>query len=153
METPTANTGMSTPHGRAFRRILVGYDGSREAQGAFRTAIALGEEVDGDVRVLLVVRPPAHVETPEELSNAAAAERDNVSQGLERLLESGSGRRPDTQVVFADDPSKAIAEHAEEHGFDIVVVGMHGREQAKHRGIGHSLETLLRRRPCPVLVV
>jgi nucleotide-binding universal stress UspA family protein len=138
---------------QAFRRILVGYDGSREAQDALRAAVALAEEIDGDVRVLLVVRPPAHVETPEELSSAASAERDNLSQGLDTLLRPGPGRMPETRVVFADDPARAIAQHAEVHGFDLVVVGRHGREQVTHRGIGQVLESLLRHHPCPVLVV
>ena len=145
--------GMATARARAFRRILVGYDGSREAQEALRTAVALGEEVDGDVRVLLVVRPPAHVETPEELARAEAAERDNLSDGLSELLAPGQRRLPDTRVVFADEPAKAIAAHAEDHGFDLVVVGCHGREHATHRGIGQSVEALLRHHPCPILVV
>jgi nucleotide-binding universal stress UspA family protein len=149
----SAVAGGGPPRARAFRRILVGYDGSREAQDALRAAVALAEEVDGDVRVLLVIRPIAHVETPEELASAAAAERDNLSQGLEALLQPGLGRVPETRVVFADDPARAIAAHAGEHGFDLVVVGCHGREQATHRGIGQALESLLRRHPCPVLVV
>lgn len=153
METPSATMGGSGAHGHAFRRILVGYDGSTEAQGALRVAVALADEVDGDVRVLLVVRPPAHVETPEELESAEAAERDNLSQGLPGILQPGQRRMPDTRVVFADDPARALAEHAEEHGFDLVVVGSHGREQSTHRGLGQSVEALLRRHPCPVLVV
>ncbi|MDA8311346.1 MAG: universal stress protein [Actinomycetota bacterium] len=139
--------------GRAFRRILVGYDGSKEAQEALRTAVALGAEVDGEVRVLLVIRPRPHAETPQELANAASAERDNLSQGLEALLEREEGRVADIRAVFADDPARAIAEHAEEHGFDMVVVGCHGREHLAHRGVGQSLEALLLHHPCPVLVV
>ena len=149
----SAVTAGGSPRARAFRRLLVGYDGSKAAQEALRTAVALAEEIDGDVRVLLVVRPPAHVETPEELASAAAAERDNLSRGLEALLQPGLGRVPETRVVFADDPARAIAEHAEVHGFDLVVVGCHGREQATHRGMGQALESLLRHHPCPVLVV
>lgn len=152
-QTSKATTGTAGAKGRAFRRILVGFDGSTEAQEALRTAIALGDEVDGDVRTLLVVRPPAHVETPEELASAAAAERDNLSQGLSALLEPGRRHRLDTRVVFADDPARALAEHAEQHGFDMVVVGVRGREHTTHRGIGHSVEGLLRSHPCPVLVV
>lgn len=144
---------MSALRGRAFRRILVGYDGSEEAQDALRTAIALAEEVDGDVYVLVVVRPPAHAETPEELARAEAAERDHLSEGLQRLVGPEHGRTQSTKVVFADDPARAIAQHAEEHGFDLVVVGNHGRERPTHRGLGRSVEGLLARHPCPVLVV
>jgi nucleotide-binding universal stress UspA family protein len=46
-----------------------------------------------------------------------------------------------------------VTRYVEEHGFDLVVVGSHGREQMTHRGIGHSLEAILKRQPCPVLVV
>ena len=145
--------GGRPPRARAFRRILVGYDGSKEAQDALRAAVALSEEIDGDVRVLLVGRPPARGETPGELASAASAERDRLSQGLEALLHPGVGGAPETRVVFADDPARAIAEHAEVHGFDLIVVGCHGREQATHRGIGQALEALLRHHSCPVLVV
>ncbi len=151
--TSTVTTGRPAGHGRAYRRILVGFDGSREAQQALRAALALAEEVEGEVRALLVVRPPAHVETPEELAGAASAERDNLSQGLSDVLEPGQQDKLDVRVVFADDPARALAEHAERRGFDIVVVGMHGREHTTHGGIGRSLEALLQYHPCPVLVV
>ena len=91
--------------GGMFRRVLVGFDGSAEAQRALRVALALATDLQGEAHVLLVVRPPAHAETPEE------------------------------------------------HGFDLVVVGDHGREQTTHRGIGQSVQALLRNHPCPVLVV
>ncbi|MHB1583686.1 MAG: universal stress protein [Acidimicrobiales bacterium] len=135
-----------------FRRILVGFDGSSEAQHALRVAIALAADVRGEARVLLVVRPTAHAETPEERALADVAERENLSRGLAALHPS---RQPEvsTEVVVADDPGDALADYAAEHGFDVVVVGGHGREQTTHRGIGQSLEALLRRQPCPVLVV
>jgi len=140
--------------GGVFRRILVGYDGSSEARAALRIAIALAADLDGGVHALSVVRPPAHVETPEERKRAIEAERDNLSQGLLDIAHQTPYRlEVTTAVVFADDPAKAIAIYASEHGFDLVVVGVHGREQMAHRGIGHSLDALLRHLPCPVLVV
>ncbi len=139
--------------GGVFRRILVGFDGSKDAQGALRAAMALGAEIGGDVRVLLVVRPPAHAETPEELASAEAAERDNLSRGLLAFDDTTSGPAIDIKVVFRDDPARALAEHAEEHGFDLVVVGCHGRDHVMHRRLGTSVEALLRSHPCPVLVV
>jgi nucleotide-binding universal stress UspA family protein len=140
--------------GGVFRRILVGYDGSKEARRALNVAVSLAADLHGEAHVLLVVRPPAHVETPEERTRAAEAERENLSAGL-------AGDRDHhpaitdaaTHVVFADDPAEAVTRYVEEHGFDLVVVGGHGREQMTHRGIGHSLEAILKRQPCPVLVV
>lgn len=140
--------------GGVFRRILVGYDGSEEARRALRVAISLATDLDGEVHGLLVVRPPAHVETPLELERAAEAERGNLSMGLSHIWSQAEQKfELATHVVFADDPAKAIGAYVEEHGFDLIVVGGHGREQMTHRGTGHSLEALLRHNPCPILVV
>ena len=145
--------GPAMERSRMFSRVLVGYDGSDGAQGALRVGTALAADLGADLRVLVVARPPAHAETAEELEQAEVAERESLSLGL---AVPGLGRPGasdlDVRVVFADDPAKALAEHAEEHGFDLVVVGRHGREQGTHRGIGHSLDELLKRAGFPVLV-
>ena len=137
-----------------FRHILVGFDGSSDAKLALRVAVTLSSELGGEVRVLTVVRLPAHAETDEELERAADAEKENLSRGLSRVWE---GYRPScdvtTDVTYADDAAYSIAHYAEEHGFDLIVLGGHGREQIAHRGVGRSLEALLRHRSCPVLVV
>jgi nucleotide-binding universal stress UspA family protein len=148
------STEVPSKNGGVFRRILVGYDGSTEAQRALHIANALAADVSGEAHVLLVVRPGAHAETTEERERALTAEQDNLSKGLSALLgENGRGWAVTTEAIYADDPAQALAAHAAEHGFDLVVVGSHGREQSTHRGIGRSLEELLRHHPCPVLVV
>jgi nucleotide-binding universal stress UspA family protein len=140
--------------GGVFRRVLVGYDGSTEAQRALQVAIALAADLRGEAHVLLVIRPGAHAETPEEHDRAIEAERQNLSQGLSRVgNQTQWAWEISSELVYSDDPALAIATHAEEHGFDLIVVGGHGREQMMHRGIGKSLEALLRHHPCPVLVV
>jgi nucleotide-binding universal stress UspA family protein len=140
--------------GGVFRRILVGYDGSTEAQHALQVAAALAADLQGETYVLLVIRPGAHAETTEERERALEAERSNLSKGLNSVYtQSQHPWGVSTEAVYADEPARAIASYAEEHGFDLVVVGGHGREQVTHRGIGRSLEALLRHHPCPVLVV
>jgi nucleotide-binding universal stress UspA family protein len=140
--------------GGMFRRILVGFDGSEEAQRALRVALALAADLNGEVQVLLVIRPSAHTETPEERASATEAERENLSLGLADVKAQTQGSWDlTTHTVVADNPAKAIGEHAAMHGFDLVVVGGHGRERVTHGGIGRSVEELLRQHPCPVLVV
>lgn len=141
-------------HGRGatFRRVLVGFDGSTAAQHALRAAVALATDLGGEAHVLLVVRPPAHTETAEERELAAEAEKENLSSGLSDLVTT-STPEISTDVVYADDPGRALAVYAAEHGFDVVVVGGHGRDQMTHRGMGQSVEALLRDHPCPVLVI
>jgi len=145
---------LGSAHGGVFRHILVGFDGSSEAQRALHVATALAADLGGEAHVLLVVRPGAHAETQEERDRAIAAERENLSRGLRGIENQTQGRfEISAEVIYSDDPAVALGHYAEEHGFDIMVVGGHGREQATHRGIGKSLEVLLRHHSCPVLVV
>lgn len=139
-------------HGGMFRRVLAGYDGSPEARHALRVALALAADVRGEVCILIVVRNPAHSETPEERARAAEEAKEDLSRGLSDFH---LPEHPDVsiEVVHADDAAHAIAAYAGEHGFDVVVVGGHGREHVMHRGLGKSVEALLRDHPCPVLVV
>jgi nucleotide-binding universal stress UspA family protein len=135
--------------GGSFRRLLVGYDGSQDAQRALRAANALARGLNGEVHVLVAVRHPAHTETPAETASAAEAERTRLTRGL---AEAGGAGLP-LHVVDSDDPARALAEHAGRHGFDLVVVGRHGNESATHRGAGRCPEALLRNHLCPVVVV
>jgi len=146
--------GSGAGTGGVFRRVLVGYDGSPDARRALGVGLALAADLGGRARVLIAIRPPAHVETAEERARAAEAERATLVQGLEQAgHRAQDGNELSSEVVFADDPATAIAAYAAEHGFDVIVVGGHGREHATHRGMGRSVETLLRHHPCPILVV
>ena len=135
--------------GGSFRRLLVGYDGSHDAQRALRAATALARGLNGDVHVLVAVHRPAHTETPAEAARATESEQARLTSGL---AEAGGSGLP-LHVVNADDPAAALAEHAERHGFDLIVVGAHGNERVTHHGMGHCPEALLRHHPCPVVVV
>lgn len=151
--TNESSGGGGAPSGM-FRRVLVGFDGSSEARRAFRVARSLAADLGGDVHVLLVVKPRAHAETTEERQAALQEEQASLSQGLG--AEQSTDARdttPISHVVFDNNPAMAIAQFAKEHGFDLIVVGTHGREQMMHRGVGHSLEALIRTHQCPVLVV
>ncbi|MDH2903772.1 MAG: universal stress protein [Actinomycetota bacterium] len=137
-----------------FRRLLVGFDGSNEARRAFRVARSLAADVGGDVHVLLIVKPRAHAETTQERQVVLQEEQANLSRGLD--AEKSTDARdatPFSHVVFDNNPANAIVQFAKEHGFDLIVVGTHGQEQMMHRGVGHSLEELIRAHECPVLVV
>lgn len=140
--------------GGSFRRILVGSDGSRAAERALECALSLAGALDGVIQVLLVVAPPAHAETADELALAAQEQRALLAEQLGPIRALVSASVPvNSDVVFSDGPGKALADYAREHAFDIIVVGGHGAEQASHLGAGRSVGALLRDHPCPVLVV
>lgn len=137
-----------------FRRVLVGFDGSSEALRALRTARSLAADVGGEVHVLSVVSPRAHAETEEEQLAALNDERQRLLSALsaEQPLDDRD-EMPFSHVVYSDNAAEGIAMYAVEHGFDLVVVGTHGSDQMMHRGVGKTVEVLIRSHPCPVLVV
>lgn len=128
---------------------MVGYDGSHDAQRALRAAIALARGLNGEVQVLTTLPRPAHTETTAEGVSVSGSPRAWLTA---RMAEAGGGGLP-LHLVEGDDAASALAEHAERHGFDLVVVGTHGSESTSHRGVGHCPERLLRHHPCPVVVV
>ncbi len=150
-ETSTRDIGT---HGGVFRRILVCYDGSNGARRALHVAQSLADDVGGTVELLIVIRPPAHAETSEASEEAIETERRELSAGLDEEVGRSKQRLFGTpHEVIHENPADAIADFAKQHGFDLVVVGTHGRERVAHRGVGRSLEALLRQHPCPLLVV
>lgn len=51
------------------------------------------------------------------------------------------------------DPKTAIAYYAGKHGYDLVVMGTHGRTGRAHALVGSVAESTVRRSRCPVMVV
>jgi nucleotide-binding universal stress UspA family protein len=140
--------------GGSFKRVLIGSDGSVQSQQALRAALALVGALQGEGTALRVLRPPAHAETDAEQATMAQAEKANLALELEEATASLGGHCAlATDVVSGDDPARAIARYAEQHGFDLIVVGGHGRERMTHGGLGHAVAALLADHPCPVLVV
>lgn len=151
----TEGEGVSVgPHSGVFRRVLVGFDGSREARHAVRVARSLAADISGEVHVIAVVTPRAHAETSEEILASLEEERGELAEtlGSEQPVDSRD-RPPILHVVYDDNPAEAMARFAAEHGFDLLVVGTHGQDQLMHRGVGRALEALIRSHPCPLLVV
>jgi nucleotide-binding universal stress UspA family protein len=56
-------------------------------------------------------------------------------------------------LVAMGTPHVEIVRLAEEQGADLIVIATHGRGFISHAILGSTAERVLRRSPCPVLVV
>ncbi|MFC7175724.1 universal stress protein [Halosegnis marinus] len=74
-----------------------------------------------------------------EAARETAAERDFAGE-IHSHVETGP-------------PARTVVRFAEEHGADYVVMGSHGRSGASRILLGSVAEGVVRRAPCPVLVV
>jgi glycine betaine transporter len=140
--------------------ILVPVDFSTHADQAFGYAKTIAQRFGAKLSLVHVVEDPfvtgawnAEMYVPDvaELLEGLIA---NAEQRLAALKQSAAalGLAVDT-LVLSGRPAHAIIEHAKEGGFDLIVMGTHGRTGLSHAVIGSVAERVVRKAPCPVLIV
>lgn len=136
-----------------FRRILVGFDGSDGARRAARIAVALASDVAGEAKILVVIPPPAS-ETDEDRRHAFDAEAGPLRRMVEQELTLTEHAHASTSIDVVSDarPAQFLERYALEHGYDLIVIGRHGREGGSHPGLGRVAHELAGRDSIPVLL-
>jgi nucleotide-binding universal stress UspA family protein len=135
-----------------FRTIIVGFDGSREAERALEMGLSIARNMDSRLEVLAVANPP-------EPARAGASQKmvdeahGHYSQSLRRIAENAKalGIKVTTGIAVGH-PAEQILKRAEQCGADLIVVGRRGRSTFEQLVMGSVSERVLRYAPCPVLV-
>ncbi|WP_217915540.1 universal stress protein [Miltoncostaea marina] len=140
------------PRAGGVRTVLVPLKLDGVGEEVLATAIRLAEEAGARVRVLHVLQVPlarpldAPLEPGEE-------ERARVEVADAREIAAEHGIEVDARVVRARSLSAAILEEAAATGADLVVLGSSGRWRRQSRLVSPTVEEVLRRAPCEVMVV
>jgi nucleotide-binding universal stress UspA family protein len=143
----------------AFRSILVPVDYSEPSRRALELALSLDEAAQ--VTVVHAWDRPAYV--GEELvahpdgSRRSLSEliRENAERDMTEFLaqvKAPPGKAFKHQLITGDPVSAIIAE-ATKPGYDVLVVGTHGRTGMTKLLLGSVTEKLIRLSPIPVLTV
>jgi APA family basic amino acid/polyamine antiporter len=136
------------PH---FRRILVPMKLGIIGEEMAATAIKLASEHEAAVEALFVIEVPldkgldAPMHDKEERAAAALAEA--------KLLGSELGVDVEGTTVRARKIGAAIVEHASERDVDLIVLGSSPRWRRQSRFFSPTVDYVLRRAPCEVLIV
>jgi nucleotide-binding universal stress UspA family protein len=144
------------PAAKPFRRLLVGWDGSRDASAALRAAAAIVGDDEGHVVALAVLQPVWHAETAQERSANEIAARDRVKGPFERLnIELAATCQARINLHFAINRHipDTICRYAAEHGFDLLVLGRHGDGGAVAGKLGHVADAVVRTAGVSLLLV
>ena len=140
--------------------ILVPVDFSPHAEYAFTYATRLAERFGAKLALLYVVddsfvtggwSSEIYVSNVPELMENLIADADRRLATL-KASAAALGLTAETAVIRGR-PSHAIVEHAKNGGFDLIVMGRHGRTGVSHDVMGSVGERVLRKAPCPVLTV
>lgn len=133
--------------------ILVGHDGSRDAETAFEDALDLAALARARLSVVSVASPP---EPPTEVETQAAIE--TATAHYETLFESLRRQAQERNVtlqtrVLVGHPADQILKTAATHGADLIVVGHRGRSAIREWVSGSTSRRIVTHAKCPVLVV
>jgi len=138
------------PH---FRKILVGYDGSAQAEKAADVALSLAESLDATVLLFAVARPPepaTSVEVEAVLDNA----REHYEQGFKRIEQKARQHEVKFETdVAVGHPAEQIIHRAETDRIDLVILGRRGKSMFEKLIMGSVSARVLRYAHCPVMVV
>ena len=144
-----------------IRRILVPIDFSEPSRLAFEYAFALARPLGAEVDVLHVWEGPTFIapgtgfavqsqaDSFVELARKAAEDAlaDFVAKAEQRGLKVSHAR------AEMGHPSHTITSAAAHGGYDLVVLGTHGRTGISRALIGSVAERVVRHSPCAVLTV
>ncbi len=140
---------------RAFQTILVGDNGTREADHAVESAISLAQALKSKLILLGIVAPPSAESQAEGVGLRAAADiRMQLEEKLGRTAAQCRELGIDILTEIADGaPEQEIERHAEQHGADLIVVGHREISRVRRWLEGSTSEALARRSHTSVLVV
>jgi nucleotide-binding universal stress UspA family protein len=143
---------------KPFKKILVPLDFSQCSAEAIKTAGGVCERY-GAGACLLHVHEPINYALPVSYPFLMPGQLESILAECEKRLgeskqqaQAAGIANPQTQLLQGI-PATEIVEFAKKHGFDLIVMGTHGRTGFQHALIGSVAERVLRRAPCAVLTV
>jgi nucleotide-binding universal stress UspA family protein len=145
---------------RGLTRILVPTDFSPPSAAALAAAKELAAQFGASIHLLHVL------EDPYATAGYAAEVYGYVPPGLKESWQKAAEtqmltefpeieREPyhATVAVAFGSPARTIVEYADANGFDLIVMGTHGRGGVAHLLLGSVAERVVRTAFCPVLTV
>jgi nucleotide-binding universal stress UspA family protein len=141
---------------RRFRRVLVAWDASADAIAALRAAAAVVGDESGLVVALAILPVATHLEQERaqggaELEGAERAER--VFDLVRESVAATSRARLSLQITEGRKVAPSICDYADEHGFDLLVLGRHSDGGLFHHKLGHVAEAAAKSSRIPVLLL
>ena len=142
-----------------LKRILVPTDFSEHSEQAARYAAELAKRFGAEIHCIHVVDIPADLQGTSAYYMTGPSEQflDQIREESKKNLETFAQKNlagAAVQTAFLEgSPFVQISRYAQEQKIDLVVIATHGRTGLKHVLFGSVAEKVVRKAPCPVLVV
>lgn len=132
--------------------VLLATDFSDSSELALRCAVPQAQAINGSLLIVYVI--PIRMSDGEGMlhSGVEAEDRSQVQERLRQVVPEGfSG--PVEHLLLEGDPAEVLVRLASERQVELIVMGTHGRSRLARLLMGSVAEQVVRRAPCPVLVV
>ena len=148
----------STPKSIHLQRILVPIDFSEYSKNALKYVISFAAHFKAELLLVYVVEPAVY---PADFSFGQVA-LPNIEQELrvrgtaelDQLVKSQiADKVPARFTVRTGKPFLEIINTAKEEEIDLIIIATHGHTGVEHILFGSTAEKVVRKAPCPVLVV
>jgi nucleotide-binding universal stress UspA family protein len=141
-----------------WKKILCPVDFSDPARAAMKTAAELSAQLDADLTLFHAYQLPGYtlpegsvVASPKMLQDLADQAETHLSEWSALARQMGAARVATAKGI--GDPALEVVQLARDGGFDLIVVGTHGRTGLRHALLGSVAERVVRRAGCPVLTI
>lgn len=141
-----------------WKKVLCPIDFSEPARAAMDAAVELCRQFDGALTLFHSYQLPGYtlpegsvVASPKMLQELADQAEAHLAEWRQLAMDAGAAR-VDT-VKGIGDPALEVAELARDGGFDVIVLGTHGRTGIRHALLGSIAERVVRHARCPVLTI
>ena len=139
----------------SFKKILIAVDPSMIAAHAAEIGVELADRIGAQVALFHAINPPESFAADSgaaasELIALAKSEAKEFIDGLRQRLKLNASV---AAFVEAGNPALEVVKAAKTWPADLVVIGSHGRGGVGRALLGSVAEAVMRRAPCPVLIV
>jgi len=141
-----------------IQRILVPIDFSEHSKNALKYAVPFAKQFKASIDLLYVVEPTIY---PADFSfgqigfpNVEEELRSRGSDELENLITREIAKSvPAHKIVRTGKPFYEINQYALEENISLIIIATHGHTGMEQILFGSTAEKVVRKAPCPVLVV
>ncbi len=139
----------------SFKKVLIAVDPSMIAAHAAEIGVELAAGIGAQVALFHAINPPESfaADTGAAASELIAMARREAKELIDGLRQRLNLNASVAAFVETGNPALEIVKAAKTWPADLVVIGSHGRSGVGRALLGSVAEEVMRRAPCPVLIV
>jgi len=137
-----------------FNKILIPLDGSEMAERVVLPAVRLAEAVSAKLVLATVITPLPRAARQDTVESVVQSRSFEAGLYLKSVRKRSLPTTIEVETAVLSGPAaQTIITYAQENGVDLIVMTTHGRSGLTRWSFGRVTEKVLRRAPCPTVIL